>query len=289
MSAKFTKVYDQDGILFFHGDNRDILPHLAEKGYEVDIILTDPPYNVSHLNGGDGTTKDRLPKKQPKTLGRRKETHVQNQMDITGEVVDKKLVKGDTGRDIVRHFGAWDLEWSPREILPHLDDLLRDGGQFVAFTSEFLIFDWLNLTPFDHRGLLFWLKTNPTPALPGMYLRPIEIAVYQTKGSNWTFNGGGYVSPVYEVPAISGGSAKDLTEPRVHPTQKPQELWRKLLATHTNPGDLVLDPFSGSFSLGRACYDMQRRYIGMDRGCDDKGIPWVEHGIKLMRQVRLPF
>ena len=46
--------YEQDGITIFHGDCRDILPHLEP----VDLVLTDPPYNV----GKDyGVWDDALP------------------------------------------------------------------------------------------------------------------------------------------------------------------------------------------------------------------------------------
>lgn len=34
--------YDEDGITIYHGDCRDIIPHLPK----VDLVLTDPPYNV---------------------------------------------------------------------------------------------------------------------------------------------------------------------------------------------------------------------------------------------------
>ena len=37
-----TPYYERDGITIYHGDCRDILPHLPK----VDLVLTDPPYNV---------------------------------------------------------------------------------------------------------------------------------------------------------------------------------------------------------------------------------------------------
>lgn len=43
--------YDEDGITIYHGDCREILPHLPK----VDLVLTDPPYGVelgSRLNNG---------------------------------------------------------------------------------------------------------------------------------------------------------------------------------------------------------------------------------------------
>lgn len=36
--------YDRDGITIYHGDFREILPHLPK----VDLLLTDPPYGVNY-------------------------------------------------------------------------------------------------------------------------------------------------------------------------------------------------------------------------------------------------
>lgn len=39
-----TPYYEQDGITIYHGDCREILPHLPK----VDLVLTDPPYGVGY-------------------------------------------------------------------------------------------------------------------------------------------------------------------------------------------------------------------------------------------------
>lgn len=51
---------------------------------------------------------------------------------------------------------------------------------------------------------------------------------------------------------------------RFHPTQKPTQLWTKLLNFYTKEGDLILDPFAGSQSLRIACHKMNRKYIGFE-------------------------
>jgi DNA modification methylase len=50
----------------------------------------------------------------------------------------------------------------------------------------------------------------------------------------------------------------------------------EILADFTDPGELVLDPFCGSGSLGIACVRLGRRYLGMDNGKDANGKPWAE-------------
>ncbi len=49
-----------------------------------------------------------------------------------------------------------------------------------------------------------------------------------------------------------------------HPTQKPLELMRRLIALCTNEGDLVLDPFCGSGTTGVACALLGRNFVGID-------------------------
>jgi site-specific DNA-methyltransferase (adenine-specific) len=66
---------------------------------------------------------------------------------------------------------------------------------------------------------------------------------------------------------------------RFHPTQKPSQMWCKILSLYTKEGDLVLDPFAGSQSLRIACHKMNRDYIGfeIDKEFYDKGCEWFEN------------
>lgn len=49
-----------------------------------------------------------------------------------------------------------------------------------------------------------------------------------------------------------------------HPTQKPFELLKRLIALCTNEGDKVLDPFCGSGTTGVACVLLNRDFTGID-------------------------
>lgn len=51
-----------------------------------------------------------------------------------------------------------------------------------------------------------------------------------------------------------------------YPTQKPVDLIERILATASNPGDLVLDCFSGSGTTAVAAERMERRWIAADIG-----------------------
>ncbi|NYT06421.1 MAG: site-specific DNA-methyltransferase, partial [Methanomicrobiales archaeon] len=49
-----------------------------------------------------------------------------------------------------------------------------------------------------------------------------------------------------------------------HPTQKPLALLQRIVAASSRPGDLVLDPFTGSSTTGIAACTLNRRFIGID-------------------------
>ena len=50
-----------------------------------------------------------------------------------------------------------------------------------------------------------------------------------------------------------------------HPTQKPIDLLTWLVLTYTNPGNVVLDPFSGSGTTAVACLERGRYFIGVEK------------------------
>jgi site-specific DNA-methyltransferase (adenine-specific) len=58
--------------------------------------------------------------------------------------------------------------------------------------------------------------------------------------------------------------ASERTQRRLHPTQKPVALMARLIAQHTRPGDLVLDPYAGSGPVVRAARDLGRRCIAVE-------------------------
>lgn len=52
--------------------------------------------------------------------------------------------------------------------------------------------------------------------------------------------------------------------PKIHPTQKPVELLKKLIEIFTDEGDVVIDPVAGSGSTLRACAELNRNCYGFE-------------------------
>lgn len=78
---------------------------------------------------------------------------------------------------------------------------------------------------------------------------------------DWTPNpAGAKPKDVFDIPTTCNG----MGEKTAHPTQKPEELLRKLVLASTNPGDVVADPFSGSGTTCVVAEQLGRRWLGCD-------------------------
>jgi site-specific DNA-methyltransferase (adenine-specific) len=49
-----------------------------------------------------------------------------------------------------------------------------------------------------------------------------------------------------------------------HPTQKPEALLERVILASSNPGDLVLDPFSGTFTTAAVAKRLGRRSVSIE-------------------------
>ncbi len=65
---------------------------------------------------------------------------------------------------------------------------------------------------------------------------------------------------VIEIPTTCNG----MHEKTPHPTQKPEELLRKLVLASSNVGDLVIDPFLGSGTTAVVAEQLRRKWKGCD-------------------------
>ena len=102
--------------------------------------------------------------------------------------------------------------------------------------------------------LCIWEKSNPSPMNGDkIWLSGIECCVYG-KFPKAAFNEH-CKNTVFRFPCGRN---------KLHPTQKPLELIKKLVLASSNRGDLVFDGFAGSGTTGVACKKLGRRFIGCE-------------------------
>ncbi len=212
----------------------------------VDLILTDPPYCISKKTGFS------------------------------------EVVNGVQRFAVSMDFGAWD------HVEINLDDMakvfytsLRRGGTAIVWYDIWKIGkvkDAMESAGFKMLRQIIWQKTNPVPLnMRATYLsNSREMAVVGVKVGKPTFNSE-YDSGIYEYP-IPRHKGK-----RQHPTQKPLTLFEDLVLKHSNPGDLVVDPFLGSGTTGVAALRNLRHFTGCD--IDDTYVKISQERIRKVQKL----
>lgn len=81
---------------------------------------------------------------------------------------------------------------------------------------------------------------------------------------------------VIEIPTTSNG----MGEKTAHPTQKPEELIRRLVFASSNSGDVVIDPFLGSGTTAVVAEQLKRQW----KGCE-LSLQYVQWAVERIEQV----
>ena len=93
---------------------------------------------------------------------------------------------------------------------------------------------------------------------------------YKRHGANRTYLDESKGRPVPswwdDIPSFA--SASNSKERTGYPTQKPTELYKRIIEASSNPGDVVLDPFCGSGTTLIAAETLGRQWIGIDSSKD---------------------
>lgn len=209
--------------------NNDCLESLKEiPDSSVDLILTDPPYNLSKYSTGN--------------------------------------MKFDWRCDINNDLAEWDtVDFNPEDLKEDFLRVLKPTGNIFAFCSYNLIGKWHEVFDpiFDTFQFYVWHKTNPVPKFrKAGFLNSCELVVCMwNKGHTWNFGKQNEMHNFLEGPICMG--PERLKEPK-HPTQKPLYLLKRLIEIATNENDIVLDPFMGVGSTGAAALRLNRKFIGIE-------------------------
>ena len=212
-------------------ENTDSLSFLAtlQKG-EVDLVLTDPPYIISHETG----------------------------FKSVKEGVHRFAVETEFGEwDKAENFSMADLEASVKEYYR----VLRDGGTAIVFCDLWKVSyvkEMMERHKFKQIRFIDWVKTNPVPlnSKRNYLTNSREVAILGVKKSKPTFNSQ-YHSGLYRYPICHDRG-------RFHPTQKPLAFMEELIETHSDEGAVVLDTFAGAGTTLQAAKNRGRVYLGCE-------------------------
>lgn len=242
--------YARTNGLLFTADSLQWLKTIRDES--VDLVFADPPYNIKKADWDKFESE---------------EAYIEWSMQWIGEtarilkpagslyVCGFSEILADLKRPAMRYFSGckW-LVWHYRNKANLGNDWGRSHESILHFrkTKGFR----LNV---DEIRIPYGNHTLKYPAHP-----QAESSQYSNgkKASPvWTPNPlGAKPKDVFEIPTTCNG----MGEKTRHPTQKPEELLRKLILASSDPGDVVLDPFSGSGTTIVTAEQLQRLWIGCE-------------------------
>lgn len=157
----------------------------------------------------------------------------------------------------------WDKDFNATYFLDSVLEKVKYNGSVLAFCSYHTLGQYLNWGKMKIQQIIHWNKSNAFPAIAKVYTPSIEYCVwFVNKGSPYVFNKKYAERDLIVTPICQG------KERIGHPTQKPLELFEKLLLVHSNENDLVLDCFSGSGTTAVACHRLKRRFICIEKDAE---------------------
>jgi len=187
-----------------------------------------------------------------------------------------------SGKMVSVNKGKWDKSKGPelnhefnREWLSRCQKLLKPNGTiWISGTHHVIYSVGFALQQLGYKILndIIWEKPNPPPNLACRYFtHSTEIVLWAAKSEKSKHyydyplmketNGGKQMKNVWRFTAPG---AQEKTHGK-HPTQKPIALLQRLILASTKPGDLIMDPFSGSGTTGVAAILNDRKYVGIER------------------------
>jgi len=208
------------------GDSKVLIKNI--KSHSIDLILTDPPYNIAKYSTGNIDLPNRSP----------------------------------LNNDIAN----WDKEvFSPEEWVDEFVRILKPKGNLFIFTTYNQIGKWHSCLDdrFDTTQFMIWHKTNPTPKVfKAGFLNSCEmIFCCWNKKHYWNFLSQREMHNFIETPICM--SPERIKEPK-HPAQKPVAVLKKIITIACKKNGLIFDPFMGVGSTGVASIETNNRFIGFE-------------------------
>jgi site-specific DNA-methyltransferase (adenine-specific)/modification methylase len=241
--------------IIYNGDCINILNKKIDKE-SIDLIFADPPYNLS----GNG-----LKWKGNKTGG---------DWYMVNEQWDKM-----TAPEYIKFTRKW---------LGACDRALKDKGSIYIACSYHNIAEVmivLKQLDFKINNIITWYKTNAMPNMTRrVFTHSTEFVVWAVKGKKWVFNyeelkkinpekqkdgSPKQMRDLWKSPLVQGKERLRGDDGRaLHPTQKPEEMLKRIILASSQKGDVVLDPFLGSGTTTFVAEKYNRKWIGIEKDKD---------------------
>lgn len=241
--------------VIYHGDCIKIMDSRIPKD-SVDLIFADPPYNLSG---------NRL-----------------------------KWVNNQTGGDWFMMNERWDhmsdadYKIFTQQWLSKCAELLKNKGSiYVACSYHNIgeIIGTLKRLKFKINNIITWYKTNAMPNMSKrMFTHSTEFVIWGVRNSGWCFNydkvkqmnperrkDGEHkqMRDLWQIPLVQGRERLRGENGRaLHPTQKPEEMLKRIIIASSNENDIVLDPFLGSGTTTYVASKFGRQWIGIEKNQD---------------------
>jgi len=230
------------------GDALKVMPKMPDQVF--DVIFIDPPYFLQ------------LPQKQLRRW------NVKTAVDAVNDAWDR-----------FPSFEQYDEFIT--EILNQCRRLLKPQGTIWTISTYHSIFRIGGIMQDLGYWILnnvIWVKTNPMPNWLGVrFTNATETLIWAVKDKKvkgHTFNkeaakhfGIGKVGAnVWVIPSCTGTERlKGNDGKRLHSTQKPAELLRRVVLTSTREGDVVFDPLAGTGTTGHVAAALGRDFVMIER------------------------
>ena len=238
--------FKRNNFTLYHNDCLKILEAIPENS--VDMIFADPPYFLS--NGGF-TCKN-------------------------GRMVSVDKGKWDVTNGLKKDF-EFHLEW-----IKACHRVLKPGGTIWISGTYHSIYQCgfaLQVNKFHILNDIAWFKPNASPNLSCRFFTASHetlIWARKDKKEKHIFNydlmkNGMWPEDALKKPGLQMRSVWSIGTPKPiekkfgkHPTQKPEDLLKRIVLASTNKGDLIIDPFTGSSTTGIIAHLLGRKFIGID-------------------------
>jgi len=199
--------------------------------------------------------------------------------NIPDGYLDACITDPPYGIDFQSNRTSYKDEWKPKiendktpftAWVKPLFNKMKDGGRlgcFYRWDVQEAFVDAIQEAGFQIKSQIVWDKAiHGMGDLSGEFAPQHELMLYATKG-RYEFRGN-RPKTIYRAKRIQGA---DLA----HPNEKPVALIQQIIRDLTSTGEVILDPFGGSFSTfraarleGRSCisFELSEHYFNIGRG-----------------------